>query len=109
MEEEEEDRALVLKKLVDAVNEISAISGFKCVVKKQCRDLSRRVKLLMPLFEEFLDMKDDISQEVLEALVLMVEALESAKEFLGISCRGSKIFLVRYFYSIYLGGFCFVI
>ncbi|KAM7464076.1 hypothetical protein LguiA_032197 [Lonicera macranthoides] len=90
----EEDRALVLKKLIDAVNEISAISGFKCVVKKQCRDLSRRVKLLMPLFEEFVEMKDDISQEVFEALVLMVEALESAKEFLGISCRGSKIFLV---------------
>lgn len=82
----EKDRALLLKKLIDAVNEISAIFGFKCVVKKQCSDLSRRVKLLMPLFEEFVEMKDYISQEVLEALVLIVEASESAKEARSFWC-----------------------
>lgn len=88
---EEESAEQQLKKLIDIVNEISSISGFRCVVRRQCRDLSRRLKLLMPLFEEI---RDQISQETLNDLILLKEALESAKELLGICSRGSNILLV---------------
>ncbi|XP_028095913.1 U-box domain-containing protein 13-like isoform X2 [Camellia sinensis] len=88
---EEESAEQLLKKLIDIVNEISSISGFRCVVRRQCRDLSRRLKLLMPLFEEI---RDQISQETLNDLISLKEALESAKELLGICSRGSNILLV---------------
>ncbi|GFZ11000.1 hypothetical protein Acr_22g0003980 [Actinidia rufa] len=78
----EEDCAVLLKKLIGIVDEIAEISDFKCVVRRQCRDLSRRrLKLLTPLFEEFLEIREKITEETVKALVLLEETLESAKEF----------------------------
>ena len=91
----EEDCAVLLKKLIRIVDEIAAISDFKCVVRRQCRDLSRRLKLLTPLFEEFLEIREKLTEETVKALVLLEETLESAKELLGVCSRGSKILLVR--------------
>ncbi|PSR98271.1 U-box domain-containing protein [Actinidia chinensis var. chinensis] len=90
----EEDCAVLLKKLIGIVDEIAEISDFKCVVRRQCRDLSRRLKLLTPLFEEFLEIREKITEETVKALVLLEETLESAKEFLRVCSRGSKILLV---------------
>ncbi|KAA8516440.1 hypothetical protein F0562_016733 [Nyssa sinensis] len=90
----EDERAQLLKELINIVNEISAISDFRCVIRRECRNLSRGLKLLMPLFEEFMDIKEKLSEDIVKALVLLKEALQSANELLRIGSRGSKILLV---------------
>ena len=106
---EEKDSGVVLKKLVDSVSEISSISGFRCVVRKQCRDLSRRVKLLMPLLEEFLEIRDQISEETLNGLILLKGALESAVELLKMCNRGSSVLLVSYLFYLCFFFCCSII
>ncbi|KAJ0666901.1 hypothetical protein HanPI659440_Chr17g0671931 [Helianthus annuus] len=68
----------VILKLIDIVNEISVISDYRSTVRKPFFNLSRRLKMLNPLFEEIRDVK---------------EALESAKELLRLGSKGRKIYL----------------
>ncbi|KAL6987594.1 non-specific serine,threonine protein kinase [Sarracenia purpurea var. burkii] len=67
----EEDRAVHLMKMIEVVNEISSISDFRCVVRRQCRDLSMRLKLLTPLFEELAENREDIFAETENALIFL--------------------------------------
>uniref|UniRef100_A0A5B7AYL7 U-box domain-containing protein 12 n=1 Tax=Davidia involucrata TaxID=16924 RepID=A0A5B7AYL7_DAVIN len=48
----------------------------------------------MPLFEEFMDIKEKLYEDIVKALVLLKQVLESANELLRIGSRGSKILLV---------------
>lgn len=88
--------------VIDLVNEIANISDFRPMVKKQYCNLARRLKLLIPLFEEIRDMKDSIPNDTSKALVLFKDALDSAKELLRFGCEGSKIYMVCYFSSFLL-------
>lgn len=97
---EEDNSGLLIQSLIDAVNEIAWISDFRYTVKKQYCNLSRRLKLLIPMFEEIRDSKDRITEDTLKALVLLKEALESAKKLLRFGSEGSKIFLVSLCYCV---------
>ncbi|KAF6171989.1 hypothetical protein GIB67_029407 [Kingdonia uniflora] len=90
----EEDKGVLIQKLIDIVSEISGISDFKGPIKKDYCNLARRLKLLMPMFEEFKESKEPIPEETLEVLGLLKEALGSAKELLRFGSEGSKIYLV---------------
>jgi hypothetical protein len=80
--------------IIDLVNEIANISDFRPMVKKQYCNLARRLKLLIPLFEEIRDMKDSIPIGTSKAVILFKEALESARELLRFGSEGSKIYMV---------------
>lgn len=80
--------------VIDLVNEIASISDFRPMVKKQYCNLARRLKLLIPLFEEIRDMKEPISEHTSKAMLAFKEALESAKELLRFGSEGSKIYMV---------------
>ncbi|XP_010521828.1 PREDICTED: U-box domain-containing protein 12 [Tarenaya hassleriana] len=80
--------------LVDLLNEIASISDFRAPAKKQCSNLARRLKLLLPMFEEIRDGKDAISDEAVKAMGSLKEALVPAKELLMFGSEGSKIYLV---------------
>nr|POF20990.1 u-box domain-containing protein 13 [Quercus suber] len=96
MEEEKENG--VVRSLIKMANEISSISEYRCMVKKHYCNLVRRLKLLIPLFEEIRDTKElVVPEETMEALKSLREALESAKDLLRFGCEGSKIYLVRAF------------
>ncbi|KAI3811598.1 hypothetical protein L1987_21324 [Smallanthus sonchifolius] len=84
----------LIQKLIDTVNEISVISDYRCTVKKLFSNLARRLKLLTPLFEEIRDIKELIPDDSHQALVSLMEAMESAKELLRVGSEGSKIYLV---------------
>lgn len=90
----DEDTGALVQSLIDVVNEIAWISDFRLTVKKQYCNLSRRLKLLIPMFEEIRDSKEPVPEDTLKALVLLKEALESAKKLLRFGSEGSKIFLV---------------
>ncbi|KAA0067706.1 U-box domain-containing protein 13-like [Cucumis melo var. makuwa] len=85
---EEDNSGLLIQSLIDVVNEIAWISDFRYTVKKQYCNLSRRLKLLIPMFEEIRDSKDRITEDTLKALVLLKEALESAKKLLRFGSEG---------------------
>ncbi|KAJ9548357.1 hypothetical protein OSB04_020900 [Centaurea solstitialis] len=92
---EEGEKGGLIQKLIDIVNEISAISDYRCTVKKLFSNLARRLKLLTPLFEEIRDIKEVVlPDDSHRALVSLMEDMESAKELLQIGSEGSKIYLV---------------
>ncbi|XP_010253199.1 PREDICTED: U-box domain-containing protein 13-like [Nelumbo nucifera] len=90
----EDEKGTLVQKLIDIVNEISAISDYRWAIKKQYCNLARRLKLLTPMFEEIKESKDPIPDENVKALISLKEALESAKEMLRFGGEGSKVFLV---------------
>lgn len=90
----EEDKGVLVQKLIDTVNDISAISDYRSTVKKQYCNLARRLKLLIPMFEEIKESKEPLPEEYVKALISLKEALESATELLRFGSEGSKIYMV---------------
>ncbi|XP_073291732.1 U-box domain-containing protein 13-like [Primulina huaijiensis] len=90
----DQDKAALSRKLIEIVDEISAIPEYRAAVKKQYMNLARRLKLLSPMFEEIRDSKELIPEDSMKALASLVKALESAKELLLFGSEGSKIYLV---------------
>lgn len=90
----EDEKGVLVQSLIDAVNEISTITDYRCTVKKQYCNLARRLKLLTPMFEEIKESKEAIPEETAKDLVSLKEALASAKELLRFGSEGSKIYLV---------------
>ena len=86
----------LISKLIDIVNELSAISDYRCTVRKPFFNLARRLKLLSPLFEEIRDIKDSLPDDCYRSLFSLMEALESAKELLQLGSEASKIYLVHF-------------
>lgn len=91
----EEEKASAAQSLIDVVNEIAAISDYRITVKKLCYNLARRLKLLVPMFEEIKESNEPISEDTLGTLVNLKEAMCSAKDYLKFCSEGSKIYLVR--------------
>nr|GMD61336.1 U-box domain-containing protein 13-like [Ipomoea batatas] len=90
----DDEKEAIARQLIELANEISAISDFRSMVKKQYCNLARRLKLLTPLFEEIRDSKESLPEASLKALLSLKAALESAKDLLKFGGEGSKIFLV---------------
>lgn len=90
-----EEKGALAQKLIEIVNEISGISEFRISVKKEYCNLGRRLKLLIPMFEEIRDNDVAVSEDSMKALFSLKEALESTKELLKFGSDGSKIYLVR--------------
>ena len=98
----EEEKGALVRSLIDAVNQIASIGDYRCFVKKEYCNLARRLKLLTPMFEEIRESKEKIPEETFKALVLLKEALLSAKELLRFGSEGSKIYLVcEYYYRFF--------
>lgn len=91
----EEEKGAVAQSLIDVVNEISSVSEYRTTVKKLCSNLARRLKLLVPMFEEIRESNEPISEDTLKTLVSLKEAMSSAKNHLKFCSQGSKIYLVR--------------
>ncbi|CAD5325021.1 unnamed protein product [Arabidopsis thaliana] len=90
----EEEKASAAQSLIDVINEIAAISDYRITVKKLCYNLARRLKLLVPMFEEIRESNEPISEDTLKTLMNLKEAMCSAKDYLKFCSQGSKIYLV---------------
>uniref|UniRef100_A0A0D6QYP5 RING-type E3 ubiquitin transferase n=1 Tax=Araucaria cunninghamii TaxID=56994 RepID=A0A0D6QYP5_ARACU len=85
----------VVGSIMDTVNEIAGIGGeCRSIFKKECANLTRRIKLLTPMFEELKEMKGPLPQETTEALQSLQEALKTARELVKFGHDGSKLYLV---------------
>ncbi|KAL7238168.1 hypothetical protein ACSBR2_004299 [Camellia fascicularis] len=79
---EDDEKGALVKSSIDIVNDISVKSDYRYVVKRQYCSLARRLKMLIPMFEEILDNKEPVPEESFEAIRSLKEALESTKGFL---------------------------
>ncbi|CAH2060221.1 unnamed protein product, partial [Thlaspi arvense] len=80
--------------LIESVNEIASISDYRTPMKKQCVNLSRRLKLLLPMLEEIRDCNESVPDELVKALLSLKESLSHAKDLLTFVSQVSKIYLV---------------
>ena len=90
-------------KVIELVNEIASISEYRPPVKKQYCNLARRLKLLIPMFEEIRDMnKDALAKDTSNAVLAFKEALQSARKLLRFGSEGCKFYMVCFSYSLLL-------
>eukprot|EP01018_Ginkgo_biloba_P002486 Gb_00534 [translate_table: standard] len=74
--------------MMEIVNEISGIREYKSVVKKDCANLTKRVKLLAPMFEEVKEINGTLPQETMVVFASLFIALQSAKQLLKRAIMG---------------------
>lgn len=83
----------LVQKILETVNAITSIGEFK-THKKNCATLTRRVKLLVPLFEEVRELRLPLSEEAGTCFRALDVALYSAKDLVVLCSKGSKLYLV---------------
>ncbi|KAH9609768.1 hypothetical protein KSS87_012758 [Heliosperma pusillum] len=94
MEEEQVCQELVLNNIISKINEISLITGFRPSVKKEYCNLARRLKLLIPMFEEIKEIDHQpLSNDAVSSLVDFNHSLALALDLLRFGSLGSKIYL----------------
>ena len=85
----------LLSHLIELVNEISNIGEYaKRIFKTECSNLTRRVKLLAPLFDEVKEQKRSLPEEALSCFKLIENAMQNARELLKSCHFGSKLYSV---------------
>ncbi|PIN25753.1 Ubiquitin--protein ligase [Handroanthus impetiginosus] len=90
---EEENGVEVVKEMVEAIEKVGSYVGFRKTQRKECLNLVRRLKLLVPLLEEIRELDPSISLLALSHLVNLKKALLASKKLLKTCNFGSKIFL----------------
>ncbi|XP_074304246.1 U-box domain-containing protein 13-like [Silene latifolia] len=93
MEDEKGGKELVLKEIIAKINEISLFTVYRPTVKKEYSNLARRLKLLIPMFEEIKESDHPLSNDVVSSLVDFSRFVSVALDLLRFGSNGSKIFL----------------
>eukprot|EP01018_Ginkgo_biloba_P011744 Gb_13754 [translate_table: standard] len=85
----------LVQSLINLVNEIALMGDYRRTQKKDCLTLLRRLKLLMPFFEELKEMhQGSLPQDAVASFSSLEKALQSAKTLLQLCHDGSKLYLV---------------
>lgn len=88
------DPSSLVTRLINIVNEISNLGEYRRIFKTECANLTRRVKLLAPLFEEVKDFKGSLPSQAISCFICIEGALQEARALLGSCHSDSKIYLV---------------
>ncbi|KAG2706200.1 hypothetical protein I3843_05G083100 [Carya illinoinensis] len=89
----EGDESDVVKESMELIETVGSYVGFRKTQRKECLSLVRRLKLLVPLLEEFRELGTSVSGKVLNCLADLRKALLAAKKLLKHCNYGSKIYL----------------
>lgn len=102
---------LVVKELMQVIDTIGSYGGFRKTQRKECLNMVRRLKLLVPLLEEIRELDGQVSSEALNCLANLKKPLLAAKKLLKDCNYGSKIYLVScHFMSVkYLLNFVYLL
>lgn len=90
-----ESESDVVKELMEVIETLGSFVSYRRTQRKECLNLVRRLKLLVPLLEELRDQQlhTPISGEALNCLANLKKALCYAKKLLSTCSHGSKIYL----------------
>lgn len=84
---------LAVKELMQVIDTIGSYGGFRKTQRKECLNMVRRLKLLVPLLEEIRELDRQVSIEASNCLANLKKALLAAKKLLKDCNYGSKIYL----------------
>ncbi|KAF9684710.1 hypothetical protein SADUNF_Sadunf04G0146800 [Salix dunnii] len=90
------DEVCVAKEMMDVIDTVGLYVGYRRTQRKECLNLVRRLKLLVPLLEEIKEIdhhKLGSSAGLKTSLVNLKKSLLGAKKLLKRCARGSKIYL----------------
>lgn len=93
MEDNKKEIIPIINKIISKINEISSISEYRTPVKKEYCNLSRRLKLLTPMFEELKDGVKPLDDDVIHSVFDFYGSLSQALDLLRFGSTASKIFL----------------
>ena len=85
----------VVEELVGVVEMVAQFGDYRSTQRKECYNLVRRMKLLLPLFEELRDLDRPFTEKDIACLCNLKKALVMAKKLLKTCNEGSKLYLVR--------------
>ena len=89
----------VVKEMMGVIQTVGSYVGYRRTQRKECLNLMRRLKLLLPLLEELSENEKWVSSsESLNCLVNLKKALFGAKKLLKKCSCGSKIYLVSFLF-----------
>eukprot|EP00250_Pteridium_aquilinum_P008494 c17992_g3_i1 orf=496-2496(+) len=88
------DPPSLVARLINLVDEISNFGEYRRIFKTECANLTRRVKLLAPLFEEVKEFKGSLPDQAVTRFKYIEKALQDARELLRSCHSESKIYLV---------------
>ncbi|KDP42027.1 hypothetical protein JCGZ_03090 [Jatropha curcas] len=84
----------VIREMMDVIETVGSYAGYRETQRKECLNLVRRLKLLLPLLEDIKEINNElISSEALNCLVNLKKALFLAKKLVKKCSCGSKIYL----------------
>lgn len=99
------ENAELVTEMVEVIEKVGSYVGFRMTQRKECLNLVRRLKLLVPLLEEIRELDSD---DALSCLLNLKNALFAAKKLLKNCNSGSKIYLAleseavrRRFHGVY--------
>ncbi|GKV23878.1 hypothetical protein SLEP1_g33561 [Rubroshorea leprosula] len=87
------DGSDVVRELMEVIDTVGSYTGYRKTQRKECLNLVRRLKLLIPLLEEMRELEESVSGLALNSLVNLKKALLAAKKLLKDCNYGSKIYL----------------
>jgi len=83
----------LVESLVNAVNAIALSRDYRKSQKRDCFDLVRRIKLLLPLFEELRELQGPLPRVAVECFSSLRKTFHSARRLLQLCHDGSKLYL----------------
>ncbi|EOX97454.1 hypothetical protein QUC31_015680 [Theobroma cacao] len=87
------DGSEVVRELMEVIETVGSYAEFRKTQRKECLNLVRRLKLLVPLLEEIRGLDESVSGFALDSLGNLRKALLGAKKLLKNCNYGSKIYL----------------
>lgn len=90
----------LVETLLKVVADVAAVGDEVKTCKRSCWNLSRRIKLLAPLFEEIRDVKGPLPPAAVVSFQALRSALLNSRKILMECCTRSRLFMVRLMYTI---------
>lgn len=85
----------LIQELLEMIQSSSSFGDYRRMQRKECFNLVRRMKLVVPFLEEIKELEDTISDEAYDRICCLHKAFTSARKLLRCCHDGSKIYLVR--------------
>ena len=92
-EEGKEPKAV--EEIQRVIESVAQFGEYRRTQRRECHNLVRRFKLMLPLMEELRDLIEPVPDKGMAWLRNLRDALLCAKELLRLCSEGSKIHLVR--------------